>query len=67
MERMRLAQRERELHLQYAGADGNYDRVLVIVAPIGSRPFTNRRGGFVEHRPAMRRPGRPPARMLPVG
>ena len=66
LERMRMAQRERELQLQYAGADSNYDSVPVILAPVGNRRFMGRRMGPVEHRPPPRRPGHAPARMLPV-
>ncbi len=66
LERMRLAQRERELQQQYAAADGNYDNVPVIVAPFVGRQFTSRRGGFVPHHPPPRRPGHASARMLPV-
>ena len=64
LERMRLAQREREL--QYAGADGDYDGVSVLIAPVGNRSFTSRRMGPGQHRPPPRRPGHAPARMLPV-
>ena len=68
LERMRLAQREHELQLQYARAESNYyDRVPLILVPIGGRQFTSRRGDFAPHRPPPRRPGHAPARMLPVG
>ena len=68
LERMRLAQRERELQLRYARAESNYhDGVPVILVPIGGRPFMGRRDGFVPHRPPPRPPGHAPARMLPVG
>jgi hypothetical protein len=66
LERMRLAQRERELQLQYAGADGNYDAVPVILAPAGNRQFTSRRMAPGQHRPPQHRPGHAPARILPV-
>ncbi len=66
LERMRMAQRERELQLQYAGADSNYDSVPVMLAPLGNRHFTSRRMVNGEHRPPPRRPGHAPMRMLPV-
>ena len=64
LERMRIGQRE--LQLQYAGADGNYDGVPVILAPVGNRQFTSRRMVPGQHRPPQHRPGNGPARMLPV-
>ena len=66
LERMRMAQRERELQLQYAGADGNYDSVPVLVGPLGNRHFASRRTVNGEHRPPPRRAGHAPMRTLPV-
>lgn len=54
LERMRLAQRDRELQL--ARADSDDDGSSVIVAPGANRRFVGRRFPTGHHRPPMRRP-----------
>ena len=47
LERMRLAQRERELQLQLARADGDAGNTVVLIAPAGRRwPMRHRSPGF---------------------
>lgn len=58
LERMRLAQRDREFQLLLARSDSDYDRVPVVFVPLAKRPFSSRTAPSFEHRPPPRRPAR---------